>query len=229
MKKIFAILLIVACLLSVSGCAIGTAAQKSEIEKILDCYNTMPTMVVVDTVTDFSGTEIRSKAELKIGTYQGKYGSIYTHTYQRFVSVDDFQVSPIASVSESKEFFLDLGLRENFVSNKYASFVAGQDFAPNIVSSLAPNFTKETVKNVSYVDGIFTATVLRDNGAAVFGEGITLASDATVVIETVGGSVHKATITYSIPAPIDDINDPVVTMTVLYTYDVQQIAPLTNE
>lgn len=227
MKKIFAILLIVACLFGTVACS--TTGQKSEIEKVIASYNTMPTKVVVDTTTDFSGTKVLSKAELLIGTYQGKYGSVYTHTYQKFVTIDEFQTSPIASVSESKEFFMDLGLRENFVSNKYAAFVAGSDFAPNVVDSLAPNFTKETVKNVSYVDGVFTATVPQENGAAVFGEGVILASDATVVIETVGGSVHKATITYAIPAPIDYIEDPVVTMTVTYNYDVQQIAPLTNE
>lgn len=227
MKKIFAILLVVACLLGAVGCT--PAVQKTEVEKIKECYNTMPTKIVVDTVTDFSGTQILSKAELFIGTYMGKYGSVYTHTYQRFETVDQFLTSPIVSVSESKEFFLDLGLRENFVSNKYASFVPGTDFAPTVVQNITPNFTQETVTNVSYVDGVFTATVLKDNGAAVFGEGVVLASDATVVIETIGGSVHKATITYAIPTVIDYVDDPVVTMTVTYNYDVQSIAPLTNE
>ena len=227
MKKIFAILLVVACLIGVVGCA--PTAQKTDIDKVNACYNTMPTKVVVDTVTNFGGKEVLSRAELVIGTYMGQYGSIYTHTYQKFETVDQFLTSPISSVSESKEFFMELGLRENFVSNKYASFVAGTDFAPVVIDSIKPNFTKETVSNASYVDGVFTATIPQENGADVFGEGVVLASDATVVIESIGGSVHKATITYAIPSVIDSVDDPVVTMTVTYTYDVQSIAPLTNE
>lgn len=227
MKKIFAFLLVVACLIGAVGCT--PTAQKTDIEKINDCYNTMPTKIVVDTVTNFSGTKILSKAELVTGTYMGKYGSVYTHTYQRFETVDQFLTSPITSVSESKEFFEGLGFRENFVSNKYSTFVSGSDFAPSVVESIMPTFTAETVKNYSYVDGVFTATIPQDNGKLVFGEGIVLASDATIVIETIGGSVHKATITYAIPTVIDYVDDPVVTMTVTYSYDVQSIAPLTNE
>ena len=227
MKKIFAILLVVACLIGAVGCTPTT--QKTDVDRINDCYNTMPTKIVVDTVTNFGGTEILSKAELVIGTYMGQYGSVYTHTYQKFETVDQFLTSPISSVSESKEFFMTLGLRENFVSNKYASFVSGSDFAPSVIESIRPNFTQENVTNTSYVDGVFTATVLQENGASVFGEDVILASDATVVIESIGGSVHKATITYSIPSAVDYVDDPEVTVTVTYTYDVQSIAPLTNE
>ena len=67
------------------------------------------------------------------------------------------------------------------------------------------------------------------NAAAVFGDGITFTSDATIEIEIAGGTVITMTIAYSIPEYVKDAPQGKVTMTVSYFYDVQLLQPLTNE
>ncbi len=225
MKKIVALLLVLVTLLFAVGCN----NNSDEVDKVMAAYNNaMPTKIVVDTVTSFDGAKVLSKAELTTGSYQGKKASVYTHTYQKFESVDELLTSPIISKSESMEYFEGVGLRENFISNKYATFVNGDDFAPDKIDSIIPNLSMDVLTEVSYENGVFEAIIPKANAVAVFGEGITLPTDATIEIVIAGGTVISLTVVYSIPATVEGSPDGIVTMTVTYSYDVQLLSPLTN-
>ncbi len=227
MKKIIALVLVFVCLLLMVGCK----KESKEVTRVQEAFhNGMPTKVVVDTVTDFDGTQLLSKAELTIGSYQGKAATVYTHVYQQFEQVDAILTSPIISKQESTEYFEGSGVRTNFISNPRAVFVAGgEDFAPETVDSLIPNLSGKLLTEISFENGVFKATVPKDNAATVFGEGIALSSDATIEILVVGGVVLSTVITYKIPATQEDAPDAVVTATISYYYDVQLLQPLTNE
>lgn len=227
MKKIIALVLVLVCLLlSVVGCK----EENTDLMKIQAAFqNGMPTKVTIDTVTSFDGTKVLSQAELTVGSYQGRAATVYTHVYQKFEIVDDMLSSPIGSKQESKEYFEGLGVRQNFISNKRAQFVEGEDFAPDAIENIIPKFDETLMTNMSFVDGVFKATIPKDNGTAVLGENTTLPSDATIEVFTEGGIVINMVITYEIPATTEDSPNGKVTMTVSYFYDVQLLQPLTNE
>ena len=143
--------------------------------------------------------------------------------------VDDILSSPIVSKVRSKEYFEGLGVRENFLTNKRAVFVEGANFAPEVVDSIVPNFDESLLTDISFENGVFKATVPKDNGVAVFGENTSLSSDATIEVLTAGGIVITMTIAYEIPAANEETSNGKVTVTVSYYYDVQLLQPLTNE
>ena len=226
MKRIIALVLVVVCALLAVGCK----KTNPDIQKVQTAFeNGTPTKIVVDTTTDFDGTKLYSQAILTIGSYQGRSATVYTHVYQKFDKVDSILSSPIVSKQESKEYFDGLGLRQNFISNKRAQFVEGSDFSQEAIDSFVPNFDNSLLSNVSLENGLFKATVAQANGSAVFGENVTLSSDATIEIVLAGGNVITMTIAYEIPALEDDSPNGKVTVTASYYYDVQLLQPLTNE
>ena len=226
MKKIIALVLVVVCLLLSVGCK----KENPDIATLQAAFqNGMPTKIVVDTTTNFDGTRLYSQATLTMGSYQGRAATVYTNVYQKFDVVDSILSSPIVSKQESKEYFEGLGVRQNFISNKRAQFVAGSDFASETVETFIPNFEESLLDNISLVNGLFTATVAKDNASAVFGENVQLSSDATIEVIIAGGNVITMTITYEIPATEDDSPNGKVTLVASYYYDVQLLQPLTNE
>lgn len=226
MKKIIALVLVFVCLLLATGCK----DENTDITKVQAAFqNGMPTKVVVDTVTNFDGTKVLSKAEIAVGSYQGRAATVYTHVYQKFEVVDQIYNSPIVSKQESMEYFEGLGFRQNFISNKRAQFTEGTDFAPETIDALIPEFSEELMSNTSFVNGVFKAVIAKDNASAVFGENITLPSDAEIEVLTEGGIVISMTITCEIPATTEDSPNGKVSVTVTYYYDVQLLQPLTNE
>lgn len=227
MKKIIALVLAIVCLLLAVGCNKVTTTDLDKVRAAFE--NGMPTKIVADTVTNFDGTKLYSQATLTMGSYQGRTASLYTHVYQKFDVVDSISSSSIISAQESKEYFEGLGYRQNFISNKRATFVNGDNFAPTAVQSFIPNFDSALLTNATLENGFFKATVPQANAAAVFGEGIVFSSDATLEIEMAGGNVITMTISYEIPAYVKDAPQGKVTMTVSYFYDVQLLQPLTNE
>ena len=226
MKKIIALVLAIVCLLLAVGCK----EETSDLTKVQAAFeNGMPTKILVETVTNFDGTKLYSEASLTMGSYQGRTATVYTHVYQTFDVVESILNSAIISKQESKEYFEGLGYRQNFISNTRAQFVAGNDFAPETVASFIPNFQDNLLTNATLENGLFKATIPQANAAAVFGEGMTLASDATVEIVIAGGNVITMTLNYEIPALMTDAPNGKVTMTTSYFYDVQLLQPLTNE
>jgi hypothetical protein len=226
MKKIIALVLVFVCLLLAVGCK----EENPAIAKVKAAYqNGMPTKIVVDSETNFDGTKVKSQAELTKGSYQGRAATVYTHVYQEFAMVDSILSSPIVSKVKSKEYFEGLSVRENFLTNKRAVFVEGADFAPEVVDSIVPNFDESLLTDISFENGVFKATVPKDNGVAVFGENTNLSSDANIEVLTAGGIVITMTISYEIPAANEESSNGKVTVTVSYYYDVQLLQPLTNE
>ena len=224
MKKIVALVLALVCLLACVSC--GSGGADKNVEKLAAMYaKAAPTKTVVHTVQDFGEYQLEGETTLIVGTYNGKAATLYTYVRQELADVEQMNSIAKRSVQGSKEYFEGKGVREDAIVNENARFDRnGEDFAP-AAGAIALNLDAEALTDVVYENGVFTATVPVKALKTVFGEDTTIATQTTIVITEAGNMITGVTLTYTIPS-LTAAPDVTVTVSAVYTYDVQSVIPI---
>jgi len=223
MKKIIAIVLVLACAFALFSCGEEDPTALT-ISSINEMYNaTSPSRVDITSTQTFGKYTLTSTSTLKTGMVDGFSVTVYEYSTQQLRDVESGAgadiLDPIETVTGSWAYHEDLGYREN--DGEWD--ITGDDFTPE-TGAIALNITKDTAKDFKNDSAAKTATftVEAANTEAVFG--IAIASDVAVTIVYSGADVTSVSLSYSITNP-DEKDHPQVAVTVKadYSYDSQVI------
>ncbi len=233
MKKILAIILILASVFAISSCD-ETDTEVNGVEKFASMYaHSAPTKVVTNHVVsiglkDFSGT-----STLIAGvTASGLEATTQFYEYQTIQTIESGATQVIIPITGtpikgSREYLEGKGER---VDGKKWDSSVGYNFAPT-PGSIAINLTETLVNNVNYsVSGnahslIFS--VPKENCASVFGMDYGANGDISVVLSGNGAEVTGITITYTADVTSSDekivFPDAKVTISTVYSYNIELV------
>lgn len=218
MKKIIAFILAVACVASLFAC--GGDADKDPIELVTEMYaNSDPTKTVVDTVQKGLQT-LTSKSVLVKGQVDGKVATVYDTSYQKMAEVADDANDTITTETENKVYVEGMGIRIRKNGSKTNKWNEGSDFAPE-KGDIAINISNIT--EYVYENHTLKFEVPAEKTEEVFGTGSDLPYIVTVTITDDGAVITGITISYTIPQKSSKIPKTDVTVTTVYTYDLEPI------
>lgn len=220
MKKILAIILVLACSLALFACEDETADTITEINNMYNAF--APSMIVTETTQTFGNYTLTSSSTLKTGKVDGFDASVYEYSYQRLRSVEDGATAEIVGVIETVtgkwEYHAEKGYREN--GGKWDD---GYDFAPE-AGAIALKITADTVQDLKNdsENKTITFTVLAANTEAVLGNKID--ADVAVTLTHSGADITGVTLTYTV-SNADNADYPEISVVIKaqYSYDSQQI------
>lgn len=222
MKKILALILILACTFSVVSC--GEAGEiVGKVNKVFSAVS--PTKIVTETTEVFDGKlTLTSTSTLKVGVVDGFAAATYEFVKQTLRSVEegagDTEELPWIETVELREYHDDKGLRVN--GGKWD--IDGENFAPE-AGKFAPKFSEKNLKDIKEDKATNTITFVipADKTAAVFGEDQAPAADVSVTVTHDGSAVTSMILSYEVKADKKDYPDVAVTIKILYSYEPEQI------
>ncbi len=221
MKKIIALILVLASSFALFSCGESTDA----IKKVNKMYKAiLPTKIVTETTQDIGPHVLTGEYVLTTGTIDGRAVSTLYYNYQKLRSIPDgagdTEELPWENVILTKEYHADKGVREN--GGKWQS--DGYDFAPTI-DDIAFKFEAKHVTDVVNDEATktITFTVPMDNTVKVFGEDMAPAADVAVTITHDGAAIMSMTMSYTVPNPNKNYSKIVTTIKTLYYYEIQEI------
>ncbi len=238
MKKLIAILLVVACMLAMVACGGNVTSpgetpitpSSTEAQEILDALaelirTSSPTQSKVSTVTGTADVNLKSELTITMGELSGKEAALYVHEYETFNELGAKDAKTLTV--ETQEYVEGMGIR-----------VDGGKWEPDqssFVRRLQPyrmSLDAEVIKSLrtNEDETIVSFVVPMENVGDVFTnfDSQTLASmisDVTVRIETDGSSVTVMEIIYNSKS-IPNMENPKVEIKAEYSYDLQSITLL---
>lgn len=222
MKKIIAVVLLLACAFTIFSCGETKDTVKS-INRMFSAY--APTRIYTTTSLVAGDYELTGTHEIKTGFIDGKRASVSIRDYDELISWDEAGASeyvtlPWVPVKEVKHYHEDRGLRTN--GGRWDPM--GDDFAP-MVGDIAPNFTTDNVKNLknNAAEKTITFTVPAEKAFDVFGFEGTVDSDIDVVITHDGAVITGISLSYTIYALEDNYPDIEITIVTVYSYAAEAI------
>ena len=249
MKKIIALILVLASLACITSCDIkDTIGQitgnnnNQQSNEVVDRYNAMfassaPTKAETVVTETMSSVVLESVVSITTGTVDGKKASVLTSDVQSLndIDIDKFRNLSLNLISESSTtrwYYEGKGVS----TNRGKSWdKEGTDFAPkagslsiNLDPALVENMTNTTEGSVEYL----TFEVSKANAAKVLPAYVTadFAYDCVVVISSTGGRISGVEISYSIEShelgDMDayvDVETIEMVLKATYSYDLQEI------
>lgn len=237
MKKLIAILLVLACMLAIASCGAnggttppagdgGNTEQPStdaEAQKILDDLTTMirdsrPTKSVTTTRTGSDDVHLDSEIIIVKGELSGKEAGTYKKTYETFNEVGAKDAKTVTV--ETKEYLEGKGVRENrgdWVDMD--SFLKRiQPYRPNLDTAFIEGFSYNKDKTT------FEFVILNENLSYVLTnmDVSNIVNDVTVVIETDGAAVTRIALNYDMRT-VANMEKPHVTVEALYSYNLESV------
>lgn len=238
MKKLIAILLVLASMLALGSCgatnqnepSLTPPATNLEAQEILDTLaelirTSTPTQSKVSTLTGTENINLKSDLTITMGELSGKEAALYVHEYESFNELGAQEAKTLTV--ETKEYVEGMGLRIDggMWEREQSSFVRRitpyrMALDAETVQSLRTNEEKTE----------FSFVVPMDNASDVFtnfdGKTLaTIASDISVRVETDGTAVTMISIEYGMKS-VANMENPTVKITALYSYDLQSITLL---
>ena len=244
MKKLIAILLVLACMLAMGACSLGngagngvtppdetpiTPSSNDEVQKILDELSELirtstPSQSKVTTVTGTKDVSLESELTITMGELSGKEAALYVHEYEEF---NDLGATEIKTVTrETKEYVEGMGLRiDGGVWEDQPNFVRRlTPYRMNLDAEILQSVrTNEDNTVVSFIVPLESASDVFNNFDAKTIASMT--SDIAVRIETDGSSVTAMNITYDMKS-VTNMENPTVEIKAHYSYDLQSITLL---
>ncbi len=218
MKKIIALLIVLASLTALVSCA------KNEVDTVGDRFNaSKPTKTVVYTAQQFGDTRLEGEYILTTGYIKGAVASVYEATYDYMPSVEDGSgevvKKPVETEHELLEYLEGYGVRENGG--------AWDKEGENFVSDVGPvslNLSSKYIKTFTYENGKLRCVVAAKNTAEVLGQEADLPVDISIEVTDDGASITWVKISYTIPEDTEaEMPETLVTIEAFYTYDNEQI------
>ena len=242
MKKLIAILLVLACVFALGACNGNTQqpsggltppSTTSAAQDLLDALSEVirtstPTQSKVSTVTGSQDVNLKSNLTITMGQLSGKDASLYVYEYESFNELGAKEAK-IKNV-ETKEYVEGMGLRVDVAKGGYWESEQS-NFVRRITPyrmSLDATMIKSLLANADGTEVSFVVPL--ENAADVFTsfDSKTLASmnsDISVKIKTDGTAVTYMEMVYNIKN-IPNIENPTVKVVAEYSYDLQSITLL---
>jgi predicted small lipoprotein YifL len=241
MKKIFAILLVVACMFSVVSCNLFGPKEEPE-EQPKDradivLFNQMlkesvPTQAVTVVEQKLGRTTFESTYTLTTGTVAGKAATTLESKVQTLKSVQEGNTEAIETTTEYLWYLEGKGISENR-GRKWDP--EGTNFAPK-VGTLIFNLKSENFEEIEYDEEKSTLylTVLADKSTEVLKNFLApeqvFEYDAFITITAAGGRIISITVEYTIPGDVIgdidnliDVEEIEVVISTTYSYGLQEI------
>ncbi len=228
MKKILAIILALACTLTLFACKKDDSIESkiASVEKMYE--NSAPTKIVTH-IDNKVGSRVY---EAELTFVKGKIGSnaatVYTYWEDQFRDVASGSgpqvVGPVNRVSGSEEYLEGSGYRVN--GGRWDD--EGTDFAP-ARGDVKIDLTLDYLIDPKYENDVLSFSVAPENASKVFGtildndlEDESITENISVSVSNAGTEISGITISYIISGG-DDYPDIEVTVTSVYTYDLEEI------
>ena len=238
MKKLIAILLVIACMLVMASCDMGGGEQpvdNTETQKVLDTLSeqikkSAPSKSVVETVVGNALISLSSTETVVKGEVSGLDASLWERQYEALNDLGaDSAVKKL--VTEREEYVEGMGIRTNGG--------VWEDF-PNPIRQIRPyriNLDAALIQGFSAGETdegspSYEFVVPNKNIAAVL-TGMdadalaSITSDVSVVIETDGVNVTRISLTYDMKSVAlngdNKLEDCKATLDAVYSYDLQSI------
>jgi len=236
MKKIFAFVLMISCLLSMIACGNLSGEAKAQFESAVTMLSeALPTKVVSTTTQTFGKTELVSVATVTTGTVGGVVASTFVNNYQLFQDVESGKYEEVRDVVETLWYVEGKGTSSDKGANWDA---AGTNFAPT-AGFIKLNLDAKLVETAEYNNesGALTLKISEENVAEVMKnyleEGQVIESDLYITIVSAGGRISSVSLEYSIPegeiyldeeeTDYIEVGEISVVVTAVYSYDTQRI------
>lgn len=241
MKKLIAILLVLACMFALAACGGGasnapaplTPPAANETQDILDALSdliktSVPTQSKVNTVTGTADVNLKSETVITMGELSGKEAALYVHEEEVFNDLGATEAKSL--VVETMEFVDGMGLRVNAAKGG-AWEAEGLNFVRRIMPyrmELDATLIKSLLVNEDKTE--FSFVIPQDNASDVL-TGIdsktiaSMLSDISVTIKTDGSAVTYMELNYSTKSA-PNFENPAVKIVAEYSYDLQSITLL---
>ena len=240
MKKLIAILLVLACMLVMGACSLPVnppantpttnPPAASETQDILDALDDLirtsaPTQSKVVTLTGSKYINLKSELTITMGELSGKEAALYVHEYESLNDVGD--TAAITRARETKEYVEGMGLRVDggFWETEQPSFVRRlmpyrMSLEAKYIKSLSVNADKTEFSFIIPMDN--ASDVLTNFDAKTIAS---INSDISVNIKTDGSAVTFIGIVYN-TKNVSGLESPKVEVKAEYSYDLQSITLL---
>ena len=236
MKKLIALLLILACAFSLAACKKDDGDDNNQTNtnnvsndvftKVTSMLSTSrPTKIVGSTVIVSGDTTLDGYYTLIMGKIDGKAAATYDYNYERLISVEesgslDYVTKPEVVETVYKEYLEGYGVRVD----GGAWDASAKSFAP-AGSPFSLTVNADLIAEASYDEATKTLTckVAKDKTSEVLGQAEDLPVDITLTIVDDGASINAVFITYTIPAAGKDTDAIEVTIKTFYTYRLEII------
>ena len=238
MKKLIAILLVIACMLVMASCDMGGGEQpvdNTETQKVLDTLSeqikkSAPSKSVVETVVGNELISLSSTETVVKGEVSGKDASLWERQYEALNDLGaDSAVKKL--VTEREEYVEGMGIRTNGgVWEDFPNPIRQiRPYRINLDAALIQGFSAEETGEESYsyefvVPNKNIAAVLTGMDADALAS---ITSDVSVVIETAAGNVTRISLTYDMKSVAlngdNKLEDCKATLDAVYSYGLQSI------
>ena len=242
MKKLIAILLVLACMFALAACGGGssntpvtplTPPAANETQDILDALadlikTSVPTQSKVNTVTGTADVNLKSETVITMGEISGKEAALYVHEEEVFNDLGALEAKSL--VVETMEFVDGMGLRVNAAKGG-AWEPDGASFVRRIMPyrmELDATMIKSLLVNESRTE--FSFVIPQENASDVL-TGIdsktiaSMLSDISVTIKTDGTAVTYMELNYTTKSA-PHFENPTIKVVAEYSYDLQSITLL---
>lgn len=236
MKKIFAFVLMISCLLSMIACGNLSGEAKAQFESAVTMLSeALPTKVVSTTTQTFGKTELVSVATVTTGTVGGVVASTFVNNYQLFQDVESGKYEEVRDVVETLWYVEGKGTSSDKGANWNAE---GTNFAPT-AGFIKLNLDEKLIETAEYngENGSLTLKISEENVAEVMKnyleEGQAIESDLYITIVSAGGRISSVSLEYFIPegeiyldeeeTEYIEVGEISVVVTAVYSYDTQRI------
>ncbi len=237
MKKLIAILLVLACVLAMGACSVPPIGGNppappvsSDTQDVLDAFSesirtSAPTQSKVTTFTGNADINLKSELTITMGELSGKTAALYVHDYE---SLNDVGAEvAINRTVETQEYVEGMGLRIDggVWEADQSSFVRRlTPYRMNLDGELIKSFSADdSGTKISFVIPLENAyDVLTGFDAKTIAS---MTSDISVEIETDGSSVIFIGIVYTTKS-VPNLQSPKVEIKAQYSYDLQSITLL---
>ncbi len=242
MKKLIAILLVLACMFALAACGGGTSntpgtsltpPAANETQDILDALSdlirtSVPTQSKVNTVTGTADINLKSETVITMGELSGKEAALYVHEEEVLNDLGATEAKSL--VVETMEFVDGMGLRVNAASGGVwepdgASFVRRitpyrMELDATLIKSLLVNEDRTEFSFVIPLDNASDVLTGIDSKTTT-----SMLSDISVTIKTDGSAVTYMELNYS-TKNVSHFENPTVKVVAEYSYDLQSITLL---
>ena len=226
MKKIIALILVVALCAALSSCQFFAGEEDTTLSDVTYMYKmSNPTKVVTTTVQDFTHYQLNCRYEIVTGYVDNSRASVYTVTTEELRTVEEG-----GNTEEVKDMIKSTTKKVEAIEG-YGARTNGGEWDPeeNVWTigrgAMLLNLDENVLQNVSYDNHTLTFVVLKADAATVLGAeyATDIASDVQVTIVDDGAVINYVELHYNLVGNGADLPETAMTVKVVYTYDLERI------
>ena len=226
MKKIIALILVVALCAALSSCQFFAGEEDTTLSDVTYMYKmSNPTKVVTTTVQDFTHYQLNCRYEIVTGYVDNSRASVYTVTTEELRTVEEG-----GNTEEVKDMIKSTTKKVEAIEG-YGARTNGGEWDPeeNVWTigrgAMLLNLDENVLQNVSYDNHTLTFVVLKADAATVLGAeyATDIASDVQVTIVDDGAVINYVELHYNLVGDGADLPETAMTVKVVYTYDLERI------